>query len=111
MTETAEPDETEGAPSTSALDVAEAVRATADTAAAAGVDAHTNIEDDEDVRTVLGEVRGRGFITTGEIFAAFPDREPDTDELRDLYEMFEARGVKVLDEIAEELELEDRRRA
>ncbi len=56
-------------------------------------------------------MHGRGFITTGEIFAAFPDLEPDTDELRDLYEMFEARGVKVLDEIAEELELEDRRRA
>ena len=33
---------------------------------------------------VLGQVRERGFITTGEIFAAFPDLEPDTDELRDL---------------------------
>jgi RNA polymerase primary sigma factor len=60
---------------------------------------------------VLDQVRERGFITTGEIFAAFPDLEPDTDELRDLYGMFEARGIKVLDEIAEELELEDQRRA
>jgi RNA polymerase primary sigma factor len=60
---------------------------------------------------VLEQVRERGFITTGEVFAAFPDLEPDTDELRDLYEMFETRGVKVLDEIAAELELEDQRRA
>jgi RNA polymerase primary sigma factor len=60
---------------------------------------------------VLDQVRERGFITTGEIFAAFPDLEPDTDELRDLYDMFETRGVKVLDEIAAELELEDQRRA
>ena len=60
---------------------------------------------------VLDDVRERGFITTGEIFAAFPDLEPDTDELRDLYDMFETRGIKVLDEIAEELEREDQRRA
>ena len=64
-----------------------------------------------DLAGVLGQVRERGFITTGEIFAAFPDLEPDTDELRDLYDMFESRGVKVLDEIAAELELEDQRRA
>src|SRR5438477_5316813 len=60
---------------------------------------------------VLDQVRERGFITTGEIFAAFPDLEPDTDELRDLYQMFESRGLKVLDEIIEELQLEDQRRA
>src|SRR5213593_365894 len=60
---------------------------------------------------VLDQVRERGFITTGEIFAAFPDLEPDTNELRELWEMFESRGIKVLDEIAEELELEDQRRA
>ena len=53
---------------------------------------------------VLAQVRERGFITTGEIFAAFPDLEPDTDELRELWEMFESRGIKVLDEIAEELQ-------
>src|SRR5436305_6802294 len=60
--------------------------------------------------SVLDQVRERGFITTGEIFAAFPDLEPDADELRDLWEMFETRGIKVLDEIAEELKLEDERR-
>src|SRR5438552_16388356 len=59
---------------------------------------------------VLDQVRERGFITTGEIFAAFPDLEPDADELRELWEMFESRGIKVLDEIAEELKLEDQRR-
>src|SRR3954452_16615049 len=65
---------------------------------------------DSPVGNVLDQVRERGFITTGEIFAAFPDLEPDTDELRDLWEMFESRGIKVLDEIAEELQLEDQRR-
>ena len=68
-------------------------------------------EDSVAVGDVLAQVRERGFITSGEIFAAFPDLEPDTDELRDLYQMFESRGIKVLDEIAEELELEDQRRA
>src|SRR2546421_12782779 len=63
------------------------------------------------VDDVLAQVKERGFITTGEIFAAFPDLEPDADELRDLWEMFESRGIKVLDEIAEELQLEDQRRA
>src|SRR5438034_3373535 len=62
------------------------------------------------VDDVLAQVKERGFITTGEIFAAFPDLEPDADELRDLWEMFESRGIKVLDEIAEELQLEDQRR-
>ncbi|MDQ1448609.1 MAG: polymerase primary sigma factor, partial [Actinomycetota bacterium] len=62
------------------------------------------------VDDVLAQVRERGFITTGEIFAAFPDLEPDADELRDLWDMFESRGIKVLDEIAEELRLEDERR-
>src|SRR5438552_18546805 len=62
------------------------------------------------VDDVLAQVRERGFITTGEIFAAFPDLEPDADELRDLWDMFESRGIKVLDEIAEELKLEDQRR-
>src|SRR5436853_7898630 len=62
------------------------------------------------VGNVLAQVKERGFITTGEIFAAFPDLEPDADELRELWEMFESRGIKVLDEIAEELKLEDQRR-
>jgi RNA polymerase primary sigma factor len=69
------------------------------------------VPETSDIGVVLDQWRERGFITTGEIFAAFPDLEPDTDELRDLYGMFESRGIKVLDEIAAELELEDQRRA
>ena len=89
MTETAEPEET-GAPAADAAGYA------SQPAAAIGV---------------LDQVRERGFITTGEIFAAFPDLEPDTNELRELWDMFESRGIKVLDEIAEELQREDQRRA
>jgi RNA polymerase primary sigma factor len=89
MTETAEPEET-GVPATTVAGSA------AQPSAAAGV---------------LDQVRERGFITTGEIFAAFPDLEPDTNELRELWDMFESRGIKVLDEIAEELQREDQRRA
>ena len=44
------------------------------------------------VDDVLAQVRERGFITTGEIFAAFPDLEPEADELRNLWDMFETRG-------------------
>jgi hypothetical protein len=65
---------------------------------------------DPSITEVLDEVKERGFITTGEIFAAFPDLEPGADDLRDLWDMFESRGIKVLDEIAEELKLEDQRR-
>ena len=56
--------------------------------------------------------RERGVtITTGEIFAALPDLEPDTDELAAIYERIQPRGIEVLDEIAEELQREDERRA
>jgi hypothetical protein len=51
-----------------------------------------------DVDDVLAQVRERGFITTGEIFAAFPDLDPDADELHNLWEMFESRGISVLDD-------------
>jgi RNA polymerase primary sigma factor len=71
--------------------------------------------DEVDAQQAVGEnvdqLRERGFITTGELFAAFPNLEPDTDELRRLYELYEAQGIKILDEIAEELQLEDQRRA
>jgi RNA polymerase primary sigma factor len=98
MAETAEPGASQDAPRD---EVASAIDASA---VPAGGDA------DGAVGAVVDHVRERGFITTGEIFAAFPDLEPDTDELRDLYDTFEGRGIKVLDEIAEELHLEDQRR-
>ena len=55
-------------------------------------------------------VRERGFVTTGEIFAALPDLEPDTEELAAIYTGLEANGVQVVDEIIEELQREDQRR-
>src|SRR5437763_26642 len=61
MTETAEPEDTSDTATAVAGDAAEA-------AASVGV---------------LEKVRERGFITTGEIFAAFPDLEPDTNEVRE----------------------------
>ena len=55
-------------------------------------------------------MRERGFVTTGEIFAALPDLEPDTEELAAIYTGLEANGVQVVDEIIEELQREDERR-
>ncbi len=66
---------------------------------------------DGSVEALLGRVKERGFVTTGEIFAAFPGLEPETSELAAIYTGISARGVQVVDEIAEELEREDQRRA
>jgi RNA polymerase primary sigma factor len=63
------------------------------------------------VEGLLELVKERGFVTTGEIFAAFPGLEPETSELAAIYSGISARGVQVVDEIAEELEREDQRRA
>jgi len=60
---------------------------------------------------LVARVRERGFVTTGEIFAALPDLEPDTAELAAIYTSLEANGVQVVDEIIEELQREDERRA
>ncbi|MFZ4516328.1 MAG: RNA polymerase sigma factor RpoD [Acidimicrobiia bacterium] len=63
-----------------------------------------------DVAALLERVNSRGFVTTGEIFAAFPDLEPETFELAAIYTAIRARGIEVVDEIAEELQREDQRR-
>src|SRR4051812_7391014 len=60
---------------------------------------------------LLAGITERGFVTSGEIFAAFPDLEPETAELAEIYETIRARGITVVDEIAEELQREDARRA
>jgi RNA polymerase primary sigma factor len=65
---------------------------------------------DGGVEGLLALVKERGFVTTGEIFAAFPGLEPETSELAAIYSGISARGVQVVDEIAEELEREDQRR-
>ena len=60
---------------------------------------------------LLERVRERGYVTTGEIFAALPKLEPETAELAAIYASINARGVEVVDEIEEELRREDQRRA
>ncbi len=64
-----------------------------------------------DIDDLVARVRDRGFVTTGEIFAALPDLEPDTAELAAIYAGLEVNGVQVVDEIIEELQREDERRA
>ena len=64
-----------------------------------------------DIDDLVARVRERGFVTTGEIFAALPDLEPDTAELAAIYAGLEVNGVQVVDEIIEELQREDERRA
>jgi RNA polymerase primary sigma factor len=63
-----------------------------------------------DVDDLLARVKDRGYVTTGEIFAALPKLEPETAELAAIYEGINARGVQVVDEIEEELRREDQRR-
>ena len=65
----------------------------------------------EPMSGLLDRVKARGFVTSGEIFAAFPDFEPETSELAAVYSVIKAQGVEVVDEIREELEREDQVRA
>ena len=51
------------------------------------------------VEGLLALVKERGFVTTGEIFAAFPGLEPETAELAAIYSGISAQGVQVVDEI------------
>jgi RNA polymerase primary sigma factor len=64
----------------------------------------------EDIDALIVRVKERGFVTTGEIFAALPDLEPETAELAAIYAGMEANGIQVVDEILEELTREDERR-
>ena len=66
--------------------------------------------DDHRVAELVARGRERGFVTSGEVFAAFPDLEPETAELSSIYTRIEAQGVKIEDEIRAELELEDQQR-
>ena len=61
-----------------------------------------------DVMSVLmAHVGERTYITTGEVFAAFPDLEPETEELAAIYFGLSERGIDIVDEIHEELRRED----
>jgi RNA polymerase primary sigma factor len=63
------------------------------------------------IDALVERVKERGFVTTGEIFAALPDLEPETSELAAIYAGMERNGIQVVDEILEELTREDERRA
>src|SRR6476660_1047481 len=66
--------------------------------------------EDHRVAELVARGRERGTVTSGEVFAAFPDLEPETAELSSIYTRIEAQGVKIEDEIRAELELEDQQR-
>jgi len=66
--------------------------------------------DDRRVAELVARGRERGTVTSGEVFAAFPDLEPETAELSSIYTRIEAQGVKIMDEILQELQLEDQQR-
>jgi RNA polymerase primary sigma factor len=66
--------------------------------------------DDRRVAELVARGRERGTLTSGEVFAAFPDLEPETAELSSIYARIEAQGVKIMDEILQELQLEDQQR-
>jgi RNA polymerase primary sigma factor len=65
----------------------------------------------DDVDELVARVRERGYVTTGEIFAALPKLEPETAELAAIFARIEASGLDVIDEISEEMRREDERRA
>jgi RNA polymerase primary sigma factor len=65
----------------------------------------------DDVDALVARVRERGYVTTGEIFAALPKLEPETAELAAIFTRIESSGVDVIDEINEEMRREDQRRA
>jgi RNA polymerase primary sigma factor len=64
----------------------------------------------DQLAALLARCRERGFVTSAEIFATFPDLEPATGELHKLYETIESNNIKIIEEIAEELALEDHAR-
>ena len=57
-----------------------------------GIDDTAASTEQTDVDDLLARVKGRGFVTTGEIFAALPDLEPETAELAAIYARHPGRG-------------------
>ncbi|MFN8016051.1 MAG: RNA polymerase sigma factor RpoD [Acidimicrobiia bacterium] len=64
----------------------------------------------EVIDALIENVKERGFITSGEIFAALADLEPETEELAEIYSNLKEHGIEVVDEIVDELKREDERR-
>ena len=80
----------------------------ADTAIAGGADAPRDEVDELITRT---RARGSVTITTGEIFSALPKLEPETDELKAIFERIQANGFDIIDEVIDDIRREDERRA
>ena len=59
------------------------------------------------VAVLLAQIGQRTFLTNHEIFTAFPDLEPETEELGRIYSDLAAHGIEIVDEIEEELRRED----
>jgi RNA polymerase primary sigma factor len=72
--------------------------------------ASTGTEDARAIDALIARVADRGFVTSGEIFAALHTLEPETAELAAIYERFRLQGIEVVDEIVEELQREDEQR-
>ena len=64
-----------------------------------------------DVDALVARHRDRQSLTSGEIFAAFPQLEPDTAQLAAIYGRLAEIGIEVVDEIEAELRREDEERA
>jgi RNA polymerase primary sigma factor len=65
----------------------------------------------KDVDALVARHRDRQSLTSGEIFAAFPQLEPDTAQLAAIYGRLAEIGIEVVDEIEAELRREDEERA
>jgi RNA polymerase primary sigma factor len=68
-------------------------------------------DDTAAIDALIARVADRGYVTSGEIFAALHTLEPETEELAAIYERFRARDIEVVDEVLEELQREDAQRA
>jgi RNA polymerase primary sigma factor len=64
-----------------------------------------------DVDKLIARHKERATITSGEIFAAFPQLEPETAQLASIYTRLAESGIEVVDEIEAELLREDEERA
>ncbi|HEU5307812.1 MAG TPA: RNA polymerase sigma factor RpoD [Acidimicrobiia bacterium] len=67
--------------------------------------------DEVDELIVRTRARGSATITTGEIFSALPKLEPETDELKAIFERIQSSGFDILDEVIDDIRREDERRA
>ena len=72
-------------------------------AAIAGDDMPRDAVDELIVRT---RARGSVTITTGEIFSALPKLEPETDELKAIFERIQASGFEIIDEVIDDIRRE-----